>query len=198
MKLTTFKYFYPENPRLLSIEQPLFQRLSDHNSFIAEKKFNEQRLELHCNGSFEFWNRHEEKLNYTPNEELLDALNRVPLHGYCQFDGGLRHNKVPGIKHKIMIYDVFIWQGKLLIGKPFWYRRTIIENLFQINGDPLGIPEQFPNNFHKVFFDVIKNDPEIEGLVIKNKAGILKLGRNSAYDSNWMWKVRKPSGRYAF
>jgi ATP-dependent DNA ligase len=197
MRLTTFKYFYPECPRLLSIEQSLFRRLSEHNSFVAEKKYNEQRLELHCNGSFEFWNRHGEKLNYAPNKELSEALSCLPLHGYCLFDGGLRHNKVPGIQHKIMIYDVFVWQSQLLIGKPFWYRRTIIENLFKVNGDPLGIPEQFTNKFDQVFTDVIK-DPEIEGLVIKNRGGILKLGRNAAYDSNWMWKVRKPSGRYRF
>ena len=39
---------------------------------------------------------------------------------------------------------------------------------------------------------------EIEGLVLKNTRGVLNLGRNSAMDSNWMVKVRKPNGSYRF
>jgi len=41
-------------------------------------------------------------------------------------------------------------------------------------------------------------DAEIEGLVMKNTRGVLNLGRNSAVDSNWMWKARKPNGSYRF
>ena len=222
MKITSFKYFYPEAPRLLHIDQPLFQKLSDDPMWVAEPKYNEQRLQLHVfpgtfhllgliaakhenrspkkNGIvFEFWDRHGNLLSYVPSEEILTVLHRVvpSMNTYCLFDGGLRHNKVPGIKHKIMLYDVFIWQGDLLIGKPFWYRRNILKKIAKCEGDPLGIPPQYRTDFRRAFEDLIQ-DPEIEGLVIKNTRGLLELGRTSAVNSKWMWKVRKESGRYRF
>jgi len=198
MKIEEFKYFYPEKPRLANIEQELVTRLSKDQNWVAEKKYNENRLQLHyINGKFQFWNRHEEQLQYSPNEALRIALNALPLKGYCLFDGGLRHNKTKGVRHKIMFYDVFIWNNKLLIDKPFWYRRHIVEKLVEIGGDPLGTPDWYEHSFVDWFHAVIEED-EIEGLVLKDLRGKLRLGRTAAHESKWMWKLREPSGRYRF
>jgi hypothetical protein len=213
MKIDQFTYFYPEAPRLMSIKSPVFQKLSDDPQWVAEKKYNENRLELHVNATvtmesnpkrtyqkdYMFWNRHKELFGYSPSKELSDALAAVPWKGYCLLDGGLRNNKTVGIKNKIVFYDVFIWNGELLIGKPFLSRRKILEDLFPIhrNGEILAIPEWFDTDFGKVFNEVTK-DPEIEGLVMKDINGKLNLGRNRANDSAWMMKVRKGSGRYRF
>jgi ATP-dependent DNA ligase len=200
VKLTEFKYFYPEKPRLINVNQALFSRLSEDDLWVAERKYNGQRLQLHCiNGEFQFWGRHGELLKYTLSDELLEELKGLSLpRGYCLLDGELRHNKVPGIQHKIIFYDVFIWDGNLLIGEGFWYRRAILHDTIGIEKrNRVGIPLQYPGKFRQTFDQVIE-DPEIEGLVMKNMRGKLALGRTAGIDSGWMYKVRRPSGRYHF
>jgi len=196
MKLLKFCYFFPERPKLIHIEQPLLDALSDKKEWVAERKYNGSRLQLHSiNGKLEFWNRHGEKMSYTPPPDVGEALGKLP--GYCLLDGELRHNKVPKIQDKIMFYDTFIWNGELLVSQPFWYRRNLLKKLFKCNAEPVGVTEQFLSGFKDVFHEVIK-DQEIEGLVIKNTRGILNLGRTGNQDSNWMYKVRRPSNSYRF
>jgi len=198
LKITEFKFLYPEKPRLIHIDQPLFDRMSNQKEYIAERKYNGSRLQLHyLDGKFQFWNRHEARMNYQPNDEVQEALDALPLKGYCLFDGELRHNKTRDVRDKIIFYDTFIWRDNLLIGQPFWFRRNLLKKLFKCNAEPIGITEQFPGNFRDVFNDVIQDD-EIEGLVLKNTRGVLNLGRNCAADSSWMRKVRKPNGSYRF
>ena len=96
-----------------------------------------------------------------------------------------------------MLYDVFIWNDELLIGKPFWYRRNILKDLLDSDAEPLGIAKQYHTDFREVFHKVIQDD-EVEGLVIKNCQGKLALGRRAAIDSTWMWKIRKPNNSYRF
>ena len=198
MRINNFKYFYPEKPTLISVKNMLFSSMSSSSKWIAEKKYNENRLLLHyINKEFQFWSRHGELISYTPTSNLLESLNKLPLKGYCVFDGGLRHNKVVGIKNKIIIYDVLVWNNKLLLGKAFKERRLILESFLECEGDSIGIPLQYGSEFKDVFNKVTKDD-EIEGIVIKNLNGILNLGRNSASNSKWMLKIRKPCGRYRF
>jgi ATP-dependent DNA ligase len=196
MKLTTFTYFYPEAPALVNIDQPLFARLSEDPRWVAEPKYNGQRLELHClPGAPQFWGRHKNRLTYSPTPEILAAIEDLRLPGYCILDGELRHAKVPGVSNRIMFYDVHAWDGELLIGKPFWFRRGLIED--HIYGAPFDFPLQYRTEFRK-HFDVVTRDIEIEGLVMKRLDGKLALGRRSAANSTWMVKVRRESGRYRF
>jgi ATP-dependent DNA ligase len=68
MKLDRFTYFYPERPRLLHIEQPLFESLSQDPNWVAEPKYNGSRLQLHyLDGAWQFWNRHGQPMDYRPS-----------------------------------------------------------------------------------------------------------------------------------
>jgi len=194
----SFKYFYPERPRLLHIEHPLFEKLSSDIHWVAEPKYNGSRLQLHyLNGEWQFWNRHEQLMDYTPNEEVREALAGLKLEGYWLFDGELRHNKTKGVRHKIVLYDVFRAGGTLLLGAVFRDRRELLELLPLRRGGVVSLAPQYRENFYEIFRAAIQ-DEEIEGLVLKNLWGQLNLGRGRAVESNWMWKVRKPSGRYHF
>jgi len=203
VNISSFKYFYPEKPKLLHVEQPLFEQLSSREDWIAEPKYNGSRLQLHHlpTGEWQFWNRHEQRMNYTPSQEVQEALDGLRITGYWLFDGELRHNKVKGVRHRIILYDVFIADGSLLLGAPFRDRRGLLEVLFHYcgpdDGFALDLAPQYDTDFREVFTRLIQ-DEELEGLVIKNLAGKLNLGRNRAVDSAWMWQVRKPSGRYNF
>jgi len=223
MKIDSFVYFYPEKPRLTSIKSDMFQRLSEDPFWLAERKYNGKRLQLHVlplkpldfpsttylphtNGVFEreiqFWNRHGEQLPYQPSKEVIEALGNIPWpNGYCLFDGELRDKKVVGVRDKIVLWDVFVWDGELLTDKTFLQRAEIMHDAFgSITTDPsqpLSLSSWIIKDFGKAFEKVIQ-DPEIEGLVMKNLNGKLQLGRTAAVDSAWMWKCRKESGRYRF
>ena len=197
MKIKNFKYFFPEKPSLM-LKGDIFKRLSNDPEWIAERKYNGSRLQLHVvDGKFQFWNRHYNKFDYVPSVELQDSLEALDLKGYCLFDGELRHNKVTGIRDKIMLYDVFIWGNQLLIDWPFCFRRALLLELIPVNGDPLGVTEWFQDQFHLVFREVLE-DNEIEGLVIKHRDGRLNLGRSRPVLSKWMYKVRRPSNSYRY
>ena len=199
MKFDTFTYFYPEKPILIDKNQALFQTFSKSPDWVAERKYNGNRLELHYfEGKFQFWNRHGAKFaRFEAGKELLDILNKMPLKGYCIFDGELRNNKVIGIKQKIMLFDVFMWDGELLNTTPFKNRRQMLADMIPIDGDPVGIPYQFTTDFPKIFEAVIK-DAEIEGLVMKKLDGVLGVSRKANNDSRWMYKVRRPGTTYQF
>jgi len=202
-QISGFKYFYPERPRLIHVEQPLFKQLSEDPRWIAEPKYDGKRLQLHHlpDGEFQFWGRHGEKLVYTPSPEVLDALAALHLKGYWLFDGELRHGKVPGVSHRIALYDVFIASGNLLVGVPFIERRESLEILWHYadlkDGMTLDLAPQFNGNFRETFNWLIQ-EPEFEGLVLKNLNGILDLGRARGNESTWMKKVRRPSNRWRF
>jgi len=202
-KVEGFKYFYPERARLMHIDQPLFEELSANPLWVAEPKFNGSRLQLHHlpTGEWQFWNRHEQLMAYTPSAEVMADLAGLNLSGYWLFDGELRHNKVKGVRHRIALYDVFIAGGDLLLGTTFGDRRGILEVLFHYCGpdvgDVLDLAHQYEGDFRQVF-DGFLADKEIEGLVIKNLKGKLNLGRTRAADSTWQWKVRKESNVVRF
>lgn len=202
MKIEKFKYFYPERPSLIHIDQ-IGQYQNEGN--ICELKRNGSRLQLHYipssgRSGWQAWNRHEEIMSYKPNSGIARALKNIrqDLSGYCLFDGELRHNKTKGIQHKIEIFDIFIYNGKLLVGKPFWYRRALLEDIHNIHQySSIRLAEQYHADFKYVYEYHIPK-PEIEGIVIKSKLGKLNLGRNRCLDSKWMWKVRRPSNSYKF
>jgi ATP-dependent DNA ligase len=202
-KIEGFKYFYPERARLMHIDQPLFEELSKSPLWVAEPKYNGKRLQLHHlpDGSWQFWNRHEQVMSYTPSAALLADLEGLNLSGYWLFDGELRDGKVKGIRHRIALYDVFIAEGDLLLGITFGDRRGILEVLFHYcgpdAGDLLDLAPQYEGDFRQLF-DGFLEDKEIEGLVLKNVKGRLNLGRTRAADSSWQWKVRKASNVVRF
>jgi ATP-dependent DNA ligase len=192
MEIEKFTYFYPERPRMISSDGNFFDLLSKKQEVVAEKKYNGIRLQLHSmpDGSFQFWNRHNVRLQYLPSQELSESMGELGLEGYNVLDGELRHGKVKGVKHKIVLFDVFIFENQLLVDKPFSYRRGLLEKL--IYADNLQLAQQYRDNFRGLF-EFVTQEPEIEGLVLKNKTGHLDLGFKSGTLSKWMWKVRRPS-----
>jgi ATP-dependent DNA ligase len=190
-------YFYPEKPKLINIDQPLFQKLSDDPKWVAEPKYNGSRLVLMIDGDkIEFWNRHGQQFGYKPDKNLRESLKEFASHttGFCMFDGELRHNKVKGISHKIVLWDTLMWDGKLLTEMPYSERHPVWA---WMPGKAMGITFQAFCRFKEMFTQWTK-DPEIEGLVIKNLNGKLNLSRTAGQPSNWMFKVRRPNNSYRF
>lgn len=191
--------FYPPKPTLISIEQPLFKKLNDDPNVVAELKYNGNNLVLHRfeDGRFEFWNRHGSKFNYEPSKEVLRDLQSLSWSGYSVVNGELRHNKVKGVRHHIVLWDMFISNGISLKLLQFRERRSELEKLFISKTETVTLTELYINNFKKVF-DLYTIQPEIEGLVMKKLDAKLELGYASSPTVKYMFKVRKSNGSYKF
>lgn len=221
MILNKLTYFYPEKPQLILIDSRAMDEMSKDDDFIAEPKFNEQRCELHLiDGVGHFWDRHGKELSYNTNpanaegkKEIVRILvDKFGDKGYFLFDAGLRHNKVSGIKDKLVIYDIHVRNGELLNKIPFMRRRFLLEQHFEVHElnylyDTVHLIYQYPDNFRKLFNELTAQDcvdesfqgtEEFEGIVIKNLNGKLKLGRRSGNHSMWMFKVRIQTGRHRY
>jgi ATP-dependent DNA ligase len=212
MKIKKFKYFYPEKPVLMQIGQDEFTEMSNSPKWIAEPKYNGSRCIVHLlDGKVEFWDRHNKKLDFDSNplyaagrDEIKEIfINTFGKTGYFVFDGELRHNKVRGIQCKLVIWDCFIWDHELLNKKPYWARRAMIEEKMKADtNDPVTLIRQWKHHFKTVYDEYVSGkwgDPdEFEGVVMKNLNGKLNLSRTSGCPSNWMYKVRKQTGRHRY
>ncbi len=201
------KIFYPQKPTLISIDQPLFEKLDKDPNVIAEVKYNGTRLilqrfpviSLSPIGEFEFWNREGSQLKYTPSDELLSNLRSLNWKGNCVLDGELLHTKVKSTKHHIVLFDVIIWNGEDVSSKPFSERRQILESAFKVLSifDNLYPAPQWKTGFKTLYEMAIKTD-YMEGLVMKRLDSKMVLGKSSSPVVATMWKVRKPTKNYRF
>jgi ATP-dependent DNA ligase len=185
------QYFYPEQPRRPEDGLALLDQLSPDPDWVAEPKYNGNRLQLYgFDGDWQFWNRHGSRMAYVPSPELLTALNHLKLEGLWHFDGELRHNKVKGTRHQIVLYDLFIADGEFLIMPDFGTRRAVLETLIgdHLTG-PLSLAPQFTTSFRRVFQE-LRQDKELEGLVLKNLRGERQLSPYCGTPSRWMWKIK--------
>jgi ATP-dependent DNA ligase len=215
MNIKTFKYFYPEKPVLTTIDQESFEQMSADPDYVAELKYNGQRCCLWViDGKVNFWGRHGKPLKYNddPNPKIVEYMSKKFPKGVFLFDGELRHNKTVGVRDKLVLWDVLIFRDRLMNREQYWTRHAIVASRLNDNNtvfdnnfesdlgfetDRVKIIKQYPTDFQAVYDKAIKDD-EIEGLVIKNLHGMLNISRVSGQNSNWMVKVRKPSGRYRF
>ena len=198
------RIFYPPKPTLISIDQPLFEKLDRDPNVIAELKYNGTRLVFQCFpltsfSPIEFWNREGSQLKYAPSKGLLSNLRSLNWKGYCVLDGELLHTKVKSTKHHIVFFDVIVWNGEEVTQKRFSERRKILEAAFQVDKlfDNLYPAPQWKTGFRLLYNEMIKID-YIEGLVMKRLDAKMVLGKSSSPVVATMWKVRKPTRNYRF
>jgi ATP-dependent DNA ligase len=195
------RYVFPPKPLLITRTQALFQRLDDDKDVIAELKLNGTRLLLHryADGHYEYWNRHHAQLKYHPSNTLVEHLNQLRWPaGNCLVDGELMHFKTTNVKHTIVLFDVFIWDGKFLSNETLRERKQILDDLFgeQVFGDLIN-SELYLCDYQRLY-DTYTVRSEVEGLVMKRLSSKLQIGFTSSPIVSWMWKVRKPGPTYRF
>jgi ATP-dependent DNA ligase len=211
MLFKEFTYLWPEKPVLIHRDQDLVDQLSDDDDYIAQPKFNGQRCVVHIlNGEVSFWSRHGHELTYANKykdsqgyKNLVNELRRKFPEGYYQFDGELRHNKVTGIYHKLVLWDTFVYKNRFLYKEQYWARREMLATHFNSNeSDTIHLIKQYSTEFrgaYKAYTEGEYGNPdEFEGLVMKNLKGKLNLGRKSSANSMWMFKIRKETGRHRY
>lgn len=126
------------------------------------------------------------------------------------FDAELMHNKTPGLKDRLILFDVLVHNGSYLTGTTYRERYEILASALGMpdtSEDETGryialkvnqnvwLAEVFEDCFSEYFADLTDMD-EVEGLVLKDPDGILKPGVSEKNNSTWLVRVRKPHKNY--
>jgi hypothetical protein len=199
-------YYYPNKPILITPDSPQVQQLSDDSDVWAEIKKNGTRLCLwkskedspkHLSfNDFIFWNRTKEVLKYYPDPELLDELNSLNIPDSTHIDAELLHQKTKHIKNYIYVYDIYRYKGQQVL-ESLEVRRRMIEDIVKDGLKHVQLAKTYPNDFVNLFKKVIV-EPENEGLVMKNKKGMIVWNFKTCVDVPWQIKIRKPSNSYPY
>lgn len=193
-------YYFPNRPFLVSQTDTVIDEKSASDDWIAEPKFNGDRLVLfYENGKFQFWNRHKSMFRkFTPLQSMIDELNSLNLPDKCQLDGELLHFKTKTTKNTIVFYDIYQYDG-VKVNSPYEVRKELISNHLDGNFKHLKLVPVFTKNFREIFNDFVKKDDQLyEGLVMKNLKGELVFNSVSSPDVSWQLKIRRPSKNYKF
>lgn len=133
----------------------------------------------------------------------------LPGKGWYVICAELMHSKVPGIRDTHYIHDILVDDGDWLLGKTYAQRYDSMLRIFwpladdRMTSNPeegyfrLDDHTQMAMNFSTAFrqrFDKMLNEPQNEGLVLKNPAGKLAIKDNSS----WTIKCRHPNKNLGF
>jgi len=145
---------------------------------------------------------------WAPDAASTEPFNVLKGKGWYLFVAELMNNKVPGIKNINYINDVLAVDGEHLVDTTFRERQAIIASLFNTSKalethshyvvhPNLWIAKNYENVNFQNLFDTI-DQPDDEGLVIKNPEAKLVLGRNKSSNSGWMVKIRRATKNYGY
>jgi hypothetical protein len=158
-------------------------------------------------GKVEFWNRHGRQLKYqAPASLIQDIKAQIPDDSIVNAE--LLHSKTKNVKDTLVIHCIVKWSGKLLSGETWGHSRMlIVSNLTSTNHliiSPIkldGFWDLFQTR-HGLRADGStiqdKDSCLIEGIVLKDPAGIMRYSTTPQTDVSWMLKIRHPSKKYSF
>lgn len=184
--------FDVEKPMMIPWASEYLQRIASSGDYLAEYKLNEHRSFLTTNTKKEvtMFSRYRKVLN--PTKEAIIELQNLKLPPNTVFDGGhYKHSKISQ-QSRIWLFDVLVYHGQK-VRLPWVERRKLLEELIPRNLKHIWISPLI-EDFLSVFSDLIQKRtprfdpifkkagidrntilPEIEGLVIKRKDGLLSF-----------------------
>ena len=209
-KYLDFKYIFPPRPKNASpiSDIPFW----DNDTMIGQPKMNGSNAVIFLNGKDSMiYNRHGNLLSNVDidKSEVLDLYRG---NGWMVLNGEyLNKNKKDEnnqyFNHKLVIFDILVYDSNYLIGDTFQSRIELLNNLYgeknsdkyYLNGISKNVyrVKSYYSGFNEIFKDLIKIDI-IEGLVMKRKNAKLEIGNTENNNTKSMIKFRKPTKNYKF
>ena len=172
--------------------------LEASGKYVAEHKWNGDNTLIHTD-TMTFWNRHHEKLHYTPSPAVMEELQRwKDIGGDAIINCETMHRHTTDIKDTLIVHCIMAWKGEYLIGKTWGDSRAILDECIGLglDGQHIQISKVWSTGFWSLFVET--DGKVIEGIVLKNPAGKLVYSTIKLNAVPWMLKVRKPCKKYSF
>jgi hypothetical protein len=123
--------FPPRPPRIHITGDSI--ALLQNDDHVCEPKLNDSHLLLAKQRDvWEFWSRHGTLLAYQPSTKLYEYLESLDIPNGTVFDGGLLHMKHSAIKHKLVLWDILVSDGKWREKKTYQENREVLEKLTRL------------------------------------------------------------------
>lgn len=185
------RYYYPCKPNQIAVESDLFKELDNDSNWIAEVKMNGIRCLIYSDETTNpLWTRH----NTIIKDELLNIRNQIiQLPSGCILDGELISKRPKNWEKFLYLFDVIMWEGKLLIDLPLIKRKAILKKIYNqyLRWSP-KIVLAAPVILHKknLYYSSIGNALH-EGIVIKRKDSKYMISTKSCPQNPFWIKVKK-------
>lgn len=200
-------YYHPPRSNIVipySKDNSLINQWMQFDDLIVQYKFNGTRALCYIqNNEIQFWNRHEERIDYQLPSFHKDRLLNIANNRNIVFDGELMHNKTKSIKNTYCIFDIF-YIDKLLFGLSYFKRYSLLEDMIKNKSEKTIESNKIylTGNWLKSDIDEIveraKKFDWFEGVVLKRSGAISNL-RPLTKDTNngsFMARIRKPNKNY--
>lgn len=209
----TFRFFYPPRPKNATPRESIIDY--DSKMFIAQPKLNGSNAFVATDGiSYHILNRYGERLTRVQigKEDIL-KLHRGEVGKWIVINGEYMNKSQRDFNdevfnHKLVIFDILVYDGEQLVGQTFDQRIKLLDNLYgqkecediylyKISDLIYRVKSYLGGEFVSLFDNLIKIGM-YEGLVIKRKRAKLENSGNIDNNSTSQVKVRKATKNYRF
>lgn len=213
MKYHSYNYIYP--PRPSNAIPPSAIKDWDNGVMIAQPKLNGSNCILFTNGIELFvMNRHHQRMsNFRIDKSEIMSLYKPGFTGWLVLNGewlnkSKTDDKGEVFNHKLVIFDILVYNSEYLIGKTFQERVNLLDELYGTNDSEKSYLFSITNSIYRVksysddfvnlFANITKRGTLIEGIVMKRKSARLELGNTATNNSRSQIKCRVPTKNYKF
>ena len=204
-----FRYIYPPRPEINLPSSELVKY--DNGLWFGQPKLNGSNVIIFTNGTeLHIYNRHNSPLSNVKmtNQEFLSLYRGK---GWFVLNGEYMNkakinSKGEAFNHKLVIFDVLVYNGTQTIGMSFDERIKLLNTLFKtteydgyINkvDNNVYIVKSFYENFDTIYQKIVQIDM-YEGWVLKKRTSKLKNGLSEKNNTDSQIKFRKPTKNYSY
>lgn len=205
----SFRYIYPPRPKINLPSSELSKY--DNGEWVGQPKLNGSNIVIFTNGEeVHLYNRHNSPITNVKMKES-EFLSLHKGKGWFVLNGeymnkSKNNSKGEVFNHKLVIFDVLVYDGVQTIGMTFNQRIQLLNELFpstkyddfinKIN-DNVYIVNTFTQNFESLWDKITQTDM-YEGWVLKKKSAKLKNGLSEKNNTDSQMKFRKPTKNYSY
>lgn len=213
MRYEAYQYIYP--PRPANAIPPSSLPEWDNGTMIAQPKLNGSNCVLFTDGRQVLaMNRHGQRLTnfrLDPREVLSSLAGRSG--GWTVLNGEyLNKSKTDEagrvVNHRLVIFDVLVWDSEYLVGSTFEERARILDRAFGEEpaakhyltrvSDSIDRVRSYRSGFAGLFDGLTRRGSLVEGVVLKRAAARLEVGNTEGNNSRSQVKSRAQSKNYKF
>jgi len=209
IKYNSYRYIYPPRPEINLPSSELVKY--DNGLWLGQPKLNGSNITIFTDGTkLHIHNRHNSSLtNVKMTDQEFLSLHRG--NGWFVLNGEYMNkakNNTKGevFNHKLVIFDVLVYNGIQTVGTTFDQRTKLLNELFKsekyddfINkiSDNVYIVKSFYENFSSTYEKIVQTDM-YEGWVLKKRSAKLKNGITEKNNTDSQLKFRKPTKNYSY
>lgn len=204
-----YRYIYPPRPEINLPSSELIKY--DNGLWLGQPKLNGSNITIFTNGTeIYLYNRHNSPLSNVKmtNQEFLSLYRG---NGWFVLNGEYMNkskinSKGEAFNHKLVIFDVLVYNGIQTVGMTFGERIDLLNKMFKteeydgfINkiSDNIYMVKSFYQNFDQTYQKIIQTDM-YEGWVLKKIGAKLKNGLSEKNNTDSQMKFRKPTKNYSY